>query len=306
MASVPSPAYHVYTAADARYWQHLHVALHSLLETNRDLPLRVSVLHHDDPAPFLAHLDALRPLHPDFEIAFRRVDPALFAGVPLGEKGAHFTEATYYRLLLGEIVPAGIDRILYLDCDTVVRRSLRPLFEADLGAGAVVGAVPLPGSPAWQWLGLPEGEPYFNAGVLVVDLPRWRAAGVREAAFAFLRDHAAKIRWVDQDVLNVVLSGRWRELGAEWNFQEAHAILWREGKLAVDPALVHYTGNLKPWHYLCDHPFKAEYRRVLRETPYAANLNREPDRTWRNRLVVHLWRRLPGGMKKALKKALGK
>lgn len=200
--------------------------------------------------------------------------------------GARFpdvlSQATLFRLLLPELLPTS-DRVIYVDVDTLVLSSLRPLWDLDLGnhwAGAVRDAgnpfVAGPGGPDWRKLGLEPDEPYFNAGVLLISLEAWRSAAVPERALELLREFS--FQWADQDALNVVLRGRWTELPRRWNLQTKDAertglawALWREDveRALADPAVIHYVEHIKPWHPHSRHPFRSDWQAVLRQTSFA-------------------------------------
>jgi len=81
--------------------------------------------------------------------------------------------SAYYRLFLPDLLPKSLRRIVYLDADLIVRRSIRELFMQPLG-DCVIGAVSSPASMACQSdaarLGLPKDSGCFNTGVLVIDL----------------------------------------------------------------------------------------------------------------------------------------
>lgn len=171
------------------------------------------------------------------------------------------SKASVYRLLLGDVLPAEMGRVVYLDADTLVRGSLVELSTVPLD-GSVLGAVREAASPwaagplgpDWRTLGLAPDAPYFNSGVLVIDLDRWRDADVGARCLELLRER--QLRWGDQDALNRVLVGTWTELPRRWNLQTVDADgsglawgLWPDdiAAAAADPAVVHFTGREKPW-----------------------------------------------------------
>ena len=201
--------------------------------------------------------------------------------------GAHFpvflTGASLFRLLLPRMLPAGTSRTIYLDADTVVVSSLRPLWETDLGdnlAGAVLEAcAPWAAGPSgtdWRALGLAPDAPYFNSGMLLIPLARWRQEDIAQHAFDVLR--RTKPRWGDQCALNTALAGQWLQLPRRWNLQTADVAgyglawaLWRdEVELAVaDPAVIHFTERDKPWSPGTAHPRADEWYRFLDQTSWA-------------------------------------
>jgi lipopolysaccharide biosynthesis glycosyltransferase len=180
--------------------------------------------------------------------------------------GAHYSvflsRASLYRLLLGDLLPDDIERVVYLDADTVVGQSLGPLADFALDDRMIVGAVsdaqapwaagPL--GPPWQLLGLNPSSKYFNSGVLLIDLARWRQERVGRECIDLLRKVTP--RWGDQDALNTILEGRWQELPRRYNVQSADTrrdsiawALWKDEvqEAVANPAIVHYTEGAKPW-----------------------------------------------------------
>ncbi|KAF0676297.1 glycosyltransferase family 8 protein [Profundibacterium mesophilum] len=168
---------------------------------------------------------------------------------------ARVTAATYLRLALPDALAGDYDRLFYLDCDIHVHRGAGARIAALLGAqmgGCPVAAV----RDTQQWrspdahlsdmraLGLPPG-PYLNAGVMMIDIPAWRRAGLTGEALAFGADHAGRLEHRDQTLLNAVLQGRWAELSPVWNWQYTRASRMFEAMTA--PHLVHFIGAVKPW-----------------------------------------------------------
>jgi lipopolysaccharide biosynthesis glycosyltransferase len=275
----------IVAACDSNYAQHLSVMLASLLDCNPGERFRVFVLT-SAPPDALERVRASCTGH-DCEIVPVEIDPRRLAGVPIF---GHVTPAGYYRLLLGEVLPQDVSRVLYVDSDIVVAGSIAGLWSLELGSN-VIGAVPDEGYPSGgpAKLGLAEADRYFNSGLILIDLERWRREGTGEAALAFARSEPQRITWWDQCALNFVLRGRWMVLDRKWNLQ-THAIGeftgWEvvpseEGRQRLrDAAVIHFTTHSKPWLYRCGHPAKARYWHYLRRTPWRNY--RVPDLSARN------------------------
>src|SRR3989442_9584076 len=107
----------------------------------------------------------------------------------------------WYRLFLPELLPE-VDRILYLDIDTIVADSLTPLLELDLSS-FYVGAVTNVFQPNHvrrpAALGLAGPEVYFNSGVLLFNLGEMRRADTSAACRSYAMENAERIEWPDQD-----------------------------------------------------------------------------------------------------------
>jgi lipopolysaccharide biosynthesis glycosyltransferase len=214
------------------------------------------------------------------QVDFRVVDASLLA--PFPSKGpAEGNHISWARLLIPDAL-FDVQRIIFLDADTFVARSLQPLWDQPVAAplAAVANVVEPSMRGHVRSLGINGLGSYFNAGVLLMDLDLIRTEGLLTRAQRTTHE-GFDLRWFDQDVLNIVFAGRWQEIGPEWNVQNSF-LLWRPWALemfdrdSLDealriPGILHFEGPLlcKPWHYLCQHPRRDEYRAVLAQTPWS-------------------------------------
>lgn len=152
--------------------------------------------------------------------------------VSQNEFAQHISHAMYLRLVAPTVVPDSVERLVYLDSDMLCTSSLAQLSTLDLN-GQVIGAVRdiytrrfsdqgyLPGLLSYPQLS--GSLEYFNSGMLVIDVARWRQERVTEDCFRYIRRHADNLRFPDQDALNYVLAGKWLRLPHQWN----HLMSWR-------------------------------------------------------------------------------
>ncbi|MGH9277958.1 MAG: glycosyltransferase family 8 protein [Acidimicrobiales bacterium] len=173
--------------------------------------------------------------------------------------GGHYTSAILARLHLSEVLPDDVERVVYLDADTLVLDDLAQLYALDLGS-AGMGAVINQGSETrclvidesareYPYGAQPPG--YFNSGVLIIDMNKWRADEVTQQALWLYRRFGLKLHSPDQDILNIIFAGRWRSLPAKWNKMiEVHKKYdeHRTSYLTRREGIVHYVGRVKPWH----------------------------------------------------------
>jgi lipopolysaccharide biosynthesis glycosyltransferase len=172
---------------------------------------------------------------------------------------------TYIRLLIAHLTPDDWTRVLWLDSDILVQEDLARLWDLDFDGRLALAArdlvVPYLGSRygvnAWKELGLNPVAPHFNAGVMLVDLERWRIDCIAEKAVEYLGKHGARVCFFDQEALNAVLVGQWGELDPRWNqiasmagqpfLDASHLDPAIYKRLVENPFLVHFAGSLKPW-----------------------------------------------------------
>ena len=188
----------------------------------------------------------------------------------------HFSRATFYRLILDKLIPAR-EKVLYIDCDTIVLDDISKLFATPLGdyaIGAVfdyimhhfcltgVRSIDTSGSlPAKDYLshyvGLEDNwQGYFQAGVILFNMEKLRRLDLSQV---MISDLLHKRYWfLDQDILNKYFLGDVVYLEPCWNcFNSAHNIYkgLPESYIAAlqraeeAPKIIHYAGfETKPWN----------------------------------------------------------
>lgn len=131
------------------------------------------------------------------------------------------SKMTFARIVLPRVLPVTCGRALYLDGDILVLDALEELWNIDLG-DAVLGAVPdyyqdSVASNGPSATSGPQVKRYFNAGVLLIHLAKWRNERLSEKALEYL-DRFPTAEYSDQDALNSVCNGQWKVLEPTWNF----------------------------------------------------------------------------------------
>lgn len=216
----------------------------------------------------------------------------------------HVSHSTYLRIFLAEVLPASVSRAIYLDADLVVTRDLSELWATpleDAYCGAVQDAFLPVLDPAvafdhplqcqvapnqdprpianYRELDLSGEMPYFNAGIMLVNVARWRRERVAARALDCLRANAQHVRYWDQYALNVLFAGQWSKVDARWNqssdvfqlpsWQRSHYSLAEFWQVRRDPWIVHFNNLPKPWDANCVHPFRGLFFQYLKETAWA-------------------------------------
>ena len=241
-------------ATDQGYVPHLATAIFSLLENNKKLKINIVVFTSKikpDDQKKLEEISNLFKTHIKFEF----LDDNLFDGLILNH---HFHKSNYYRLFAADLIDA--DKCLYLDVDLIVTGSLDGLLEIDLGEH-FLAAVEDPVFNRHKKLGMKLNSKYFNSGVMLINLRKWREADVRSAVIDFVKARANVIEFVDQCGLNGVVDGNWLELNCTFNFQNS---MMPNGpamgqNTIKNYKIVHFTGSSKPWQMHNKHSHKHIY-----------------------------------------------
>jgi lipopolysaccharide biosynthesis glycosyltransferase len=199
-------------------------------------------------------------------IQFYDVDPGSVSDLIVRSQ---WSVAVYYRIFFPLMIDKSIDRLLYLDCDTLVVGSLAELYNIDL-AGFPVAAVRDLHVRSEAYTHLHQDPDYFNSGMMLVDVNRWNALQVSQRTFGVLRDTPEEIFYVDQDALNHVLRGQCLLIPERYNFTFTYfagdATFANVIQKTRDAVILHFNLT-RPWHFLCRNRLRELYRFYLRLSP---------------------------------------
>lgn len=253
---------------DINYLPYFTVALTSLLENNAGIINRIFLVHDiNDKNSFTKILEFFKNKY-NKEIELLKINGNLFNDYRLSHQ---LTKATYFRLHFANLLPVDIDKVLFLDSDIIIRSSLKTLLHLDFKH---------PDNPVLEYYVYavdhqftPQeitrlrkleftGHKYFNAGVLLINLKKWRQDNVTEKFISTLERFNNDILWADQDILNLVFDQQWGELDYAYNaFQTSR-------KTDNGYKIIHYIGASKPWHFRNSHPYKYLYWQYQELTPF--------------------------------------
>lgn len=267
-------------STDDNFVQHASAMLASLFENNKGQKIFVHVLTESLQEKNKADLNALAARY-GAEIAFYIIGPEKLKGFPLKDDD-YVSVAAYFRLLAPDVLPADVHKIIYLDGDVIVRQSLNELWSMDIDDYALSAIdETIADNCHRHCYDLSYG--YFNSGVMLINLAYWRKNEVASRAISYMAEHPDRIKFWDQDALNGILyRNEWIRMPLKWNLTTLflsrnftnHAsyskVYATEYVDAVNrPAVVHYTGPLKPWNYVSsDHPYKNDYYKYLALTSW--------------------------------------
>jgi lipopolysaccharide biosynthesis glycosyltransferase len=180
---------------------------------------------------------------------------------------------TYARFLIPQLVAA--DKVLYLDSDLIVNTDVAPLFDTRL-VPSPIGAVTwtnVGGSNDARFfrkLGADPGRPYFNAGVLLMQLEALRHANFTPECLRFASTHQAALPSADQTVLNHLFGDNFLALPRRYN-SIVNTTRKRLTPAEAAGRILHFVGFPKPWSFLGEafHPNAWLLPPVLKRTAYS-------------------------------------
>ena len=267
----------VFFATDKEYIPHLTTAINSLLQNNQNLHINViSQLQSKD--GIWKILRELINRH-DSEIEFHLPDKINFEDL---KTPFHLKVSAYYRLLIPYIAKS--DKVIYLDSDIIINSSLDDLFNTQFYNDNYIAAVEEPGFTRHFDLEMDNTSKYFNTGVMVINVKKWKETYLTSRVIDFVRRKPEVILFGDQCGLNAVINGQWNTISPKFNLTSAYAYqendhlscsysLKERINSRRNPTIIHYTGSLKPWHFCNDHPFKQLYWKYRNQTKYKTHFS---------------------------------
>ena len=189
------------------------------------------------------------------------------------------------RLILDKFLDESIDKVLYIDGDTIVRGSLKELWQTDLGDNILAASIePTVDKKRKENLGL-ENYPYYNAGVLLINLNKWRNEKAGKIILDYYKANNGRLFANDQDAINAALAGKRYTLLPKYNFynifyQYPYKFLKKLmgtveyfdknefEKCVENPVIIHYLGEERPWRIGNNHKYKNDYVESLNKTPW--------------------------------------
>ena len=239
-------------ATDENYLSYLKVTINSAIASSPRSNLDIIVLHAGILEDAILDFTAGYASVGNASVRFVDISDELeTSGLSDYRQTARLPLSSCYRLLLPRILPA-YGKIVYIDVDVAVCRDLGELYETDVGDNWFAAAKDVvyttkPEYVFWaaKW-GFAEWDGYVNAGVLVMNLERFRREPVLDRLKEIVFEAA---KWnCDQDALNFVCKGAIAPLDPRWNVQLGDYCFEKQIALTGEEKwIAHYTSLAKPW-----------------------------------------------------------
>lgn len=163
----------------------------------------------------------------------------------------HITAIGMARIYLPNVLPQNVDKVLYLDADTLVISDLKELYDEDL-TGYIAAMVLDVDVIVIEKKIYAYKKDYFNSGVILIDLKKAREENSTKQFEDFLtstiipelkKENSAekKYKYPDQDLINYVWKNKIKKVHYKWNMQSIKT---------NDEGIIHYITSMKPWHFL--------------------------------------------------------
>lgn len=256
---------------DHNYINPFSVTLYSLIKNTNCQNINVYIIHDDLKDE---HQNQIKNRFFRYPVKFNFIEFKVSMDELKTIDTNHLPTNVLYRLLLDKVLPQHLDKILFLDADLLILQDINELYHIDISEYYLAGVTDLL-NDIYLNLNLESIYDYFNAGVLLINLKKWRENGLSNQLIEYAKLNMTKLRYADQDILNGTIRGSWFRLHPKWNvisnvfenpqFFEKNFSKDLRLQLISDPAIVHFTGDVKPWSNFSDHPYTNIYKMFQNE-----------------------------------------
>lgn len=231
---------------------------------------------------------------------------------------------TIARLFIAKILPDSINRILYLDSDTIITDSIEELWEFDMHGKPYCGVKDCIGWRYKRNIGLAETDPYVNGGVLLADLKPLRRMEISTDIHNFIQKYFYAMSYYEQDILNSVFQGNIGILPAEYNVmttvvkmnykelcrlrRPSNYYSMEEINFArANPRIIHFSSHLlsiRPWYKNSENPYAESFRQYAEMSLLDESI-RWGTASRRQESIVAIYRSCPPFVKNVLLYVMG-
>lgn len=205
---------------------------------------------------------------------------------------ANWCKTNYIRLYLEEILPESVEKVLYIDSDTLILGGLKELYNIDMGNKPIAAAYDCYPLPKYQ-LGFSHEDEYYSDGILLLDLKRLREMDTFHKYKLFLKRQGGRVAYLEQGTINYVMKGDIKLIPSRYNLMTLSLVIrkcptiyfekdepyYNESEMfeaIKKPIIVHLTGHglyTRPWQKKTNHPYAKEWIETLNRTPWCENFN---------------------------------
>lgn len=220
--------------------KYIRVIINSIGVNNTDSIIYIHILHDGISSKNTKKLNREITRFSNIEVTYYKIDPSQFSGIVT--KKWHVS--AWYRILIPKLLPKNINRVLYLDSDTLINGSLKNLYNINLNnysLAAVTDILNLKES-ILKRLPMIKSNIYVCTGVMLLNLEFWRKNNLSDKILKFAFTNPDLLIYPDQDAINVICDGKIKLLPLEYGYVLDF--------VTKRNSIIFHYGKLKPWIFI--------------------------------------------------------
>ena len=238
------------------YMEHVIDCIRSIIRFPSNDGYNVYILHSDfqaqDQIYFMTQIGDKNTM-----VHFQFVDSSLFASFPESDR---YPRLIYYRIFAASLLPPDVDKVLYLDGDTIVINPLEELYKRDFEGNYFLACTHVKKflNKINQYrLGMEEESTYINSGVMLMNLSELREKQNIKEVMSFVEKKRRYLTLPDQDIITALYGNKTGILDTMkynlsdrmlsfYNADPSHKKIDLEW-VRENTVVIHYYGKQKPW-----------------------------------------------------------
>ena len=241
-----------------KYVKLVNILLNSIQLSNKDTKFDVYILHREldieDKNIIESGLDLNK-----FNIKMIKIDEEEVKNFPQYQK--RYPKEIYFRLFATKYLPENIDKILYLDSDTLVINKLDELYNMDFEGNFYIATTHVKKilrKINEVRLRIDDDVPYINTGVLLINLKELRKIDVQKEVCEFVENNSKKLMLPDQDIITALYGEKIKIVDAlKYNLGDRDLNIYNLNHIKnpiglkwvkENTVIIHYYGRNKPWN----------------------------------------------------------
>lgn len=306
-------------SCDQNYEKYMGISLTSLLENSKQYFVNVKVIG-------LGIIDSnrLQQLEEQYACNIQIIDFSNWLNrLQLQKNEWDLSASSYGRLFATEMFP-DLDRALYLDCDTIICDDIFPLYNLNLRDNYIAAVIDTASDAIKERTGMNKKNPYFNAGVLVMNLLKWRNNHIFDKFIRYIDECEGRVFHHDQGVINHVFQGEILIADPIYNSMTPYHTMKYDSMIKLydvqktyynkneitnareNPVILHYTEafSTRPWYKKSTHPKRDKFEYYMKLSNWNDLQYLDDTRSLKMKFVSILYRYLPFGIASSLMKIL--
>lgn len=243
-------------AINRQYIKHMKICIKSIIRFKEEEGYDIYILHSDlNESDKIGIEESFNEA--DVRVHFIYVDPSSFKDFPETDR---YPKQIYYRIFASFLLPKHLEKILYLDVDIIVIRSLKELYQMNFEGAYYIACTHVKKilkKVNNLRLGVDNDCPYINTGVMMMNLELLRQNQSIDEVSDYVNKHKMDLLLPDQDIISALYGDKIKLIDSMiYNLSDRMLILYNSNilneKIGIEwvrenSTIIHYFGKNKPW-----------------------------------------------------------
>lgn len=276
-------------AADDNYAWLAGISLLSFLVNNKETKHNIYILDNNISKDNKERIDAIVKKYQSsiFYIDVSGKLTELIAG--MNNEDTAYDKTVYARIIAPDLLPSSVERVTYIDCDTLILKNIQELDEIEINKVLLMRPDCLHNSYK-KYIGMSKADKYYNSGIIVINVPVWKKHKCTEAFNELIHNRIKSYPFADQDIINTLFFNEIEEINIPGYNAQSQMFLYdykrclkiydlnEENYLKEEdyqetienPKIVHFCGQslTRPWYLNSNHPYAKKWKEYFNMSPW--------------------------------------